>query len=103
MSSSIPSQLDLTVPPRTEPAQNKAAEDILVNNRHGALLSPCSVHSCRMYLNRTSVLLKGIHTMTNNPSSNETQKPASPAPTPQQQTQGDPKQNTDKQGGQQQK
>jgi hypothetical protein len=25
-----------------------------------------------------------------------------PAPTPQQQTQGDPKQNTDKQGGQQQ-
>ena len=40
--------------------------------------------------------------MTNNTSSNETQKPASPAQTPQQ-TQGDPKQNTDKQGGQQQK
>ena len=40
--------------------------------------------------------------MTNNPSSNETQKPASPGPTPQQQTQSDPKQNTDKQGGQQQ-
>ena len=39
--------------------------------------------------------------MTNNPSSNETQKPATPTPT-QQQTQGDPKQNTDKQGGQQQ-
>ncbi|MFZ0095714.1 MAG: hypothetical protein WB540_12060 [Pseudolabrys sp.] len=40
--------------------------------------------------------------MTINPSSNETQKPVSPAPAPQQQTQGDPKQNTDKQGGQQQ-
>jgi hypothetical protein len=39
--------------------------------------------------------------MTNNPSSNETQKP-SPGPTPQQQTQGDPKQNTDKSGGNQQ-
>jgi hypothetical protein len=35
--------------------------------------------------------------MTNIPSSNETQKPASPAQTPQQQTQGDPKQGTDKQ------
>ncbi len=75
----------------------------MINNRRGVLLSPRSVHRCDMYLNRTSVLLKGIHTMTNNPSSNETQKPASPAQTPQQQTQGDPKQNTDKQGGQQQK
>ena len=41
--------------------------------------------------------------MTNNTPSNETQKPASPAQTPQQQTQGDPKLNTDKKGGQQQK
>jgi hypothetical protein len=41
--------------------------------------------------------------MTNTPSSNETEKSASPAQTPQQQTQGDPKQNNDKQGGQQQK
>jgi hypothetical protein len=40
--------------------------------------------------------------MTNNLSSNETQKPVSPAQTPQQQTQGDPKQGTDKQNGQQQ-
>jgi hypothetical protein len=40
--------------------------------------------------------------MTNTPSSNETQKPASPVSAPQQQTQGDPKQNSDKQGGQQQ-
>jgi hypothetical protein len=42
--------------------------------------------------------------MTNSPSSNETQKPTSPAPTPQQQQQGDSnKQSNDKQGGQQQK
>ncbi len=41
--------------------------------------------------------------MTNSTSSNEPQKPASPAPTPQQQTQGDPKPNTDKPGQQQQK
>jgi hypothetical protein len=40
--------------------------------------------------------------MTDTPSSNETPKPASPASTPQQQTQGDPKPNSDKQGGQQQ-
>jgi hypothetical protein len=40
--------------------------------------------------------------MTNPTSSDETQKPASPAPTPQQQTQGDPKPNTDKPAGQQQ-
>ena len=40
--------------------------------------------------------------MTINPSSNKTQKPVSPAPAPQQQTQGDPRANTDKQGGQQQ-
>jgi len=39
--------------------------------------------------------------MTDNSSSNETQKPSTPAPTPQQ-NQGDPKQNSDKQGGQQQ-
>jgi len=39
---------------------------------------------------------------TNTPSSNETQKPASPGPTPQQ-NQGDSnKQGSDKQGGQQQ-
>jgi hypothetical protein len=43
-----------------------------------------------------------IDTMTNPTSSDETQKPASPAPTPQQQTQGDPKPNTDKPAGQQQ-
>ena len=41
--------------------------------------------------------------MTDTPSSNETQKPASPAQTPQQQTQGDPRPNPDKQGGEQQK
>jgi hypothetical protein len=41
--------------------------------------------------------------MTENTSSTEPQKPASPAPTPQQQTQGDPKPNTDKPGQQQQK
>ena len=40
--------------------------------------------------------------MTNSASSNEPQKPVSPAPTPQQQTQGDPKPNTDKPAGQQQ-
>jgi hypothetical protein len=39
--------------------------------------------------------------MTNTPSSNETQKPASPAPTPQQQQQGDSnKQTNDKPAGQ---
>jgi hypothetical protein len=40
--------------------------------------------------------------MTNPTSSDEPQKPASPAPTPQQQTQGDPKPSTDKPAGQQQ-
>jgi len=39
--------------------------------------------------------------MTNNFSSNETQKPASPAPPSPQQTQVDPKQNTNKQAPQQ--
>jgi hypothetical protein len=38
--------------------------------------------------------------MTDTPSSNETQKPASPAPTPQQQQQADPKQTNDKPAGQ---
>ena len=78
-------------------------ENIPANESCGALLSPGRVANSTRYLVRTYIHFEGIHTMTDTPiSSSEPQKPASPAPNPQQ-NQGTPQPSNDKPGQQQQK